>query len=99
MIARQEVSKKTEDRINNIEKGLSLAKDAVQLDPHDGLSWSVLGNAHLSSFFGISQNPKTLKQGLSAYAQAVSNKFCFPVKFYFKLNSIFFLGKRYCCQK
>lgn len=71
MIARQESAKNAEERFKNIEKGLSLAKEAVQLDTHDGLSWSVLGNAHLSSFFGISQNPKTLKQGLSAYAQAV----------------------------
>lgn len=75
MLARQEVSKKSDERMKNIEKGIDYAKDAVQLDPHDGLSWAVLGNAHLSSFFGISQNPKILKQGLSAYSQAVSMKY------------------------
>lgn len=72
MLARQEVLKDTEDRIKNIEKGLAYAKEAVQLDPQDGLSWAILGNAHLSSFFGIQQNPKILKQCLSAYSQAVS---------------------------
>lgn len=67
MLARQESSTK-----ENIQKGLEYAKEAVQLDTQDGLSWAVLGNAHLSSFFGIQQNPKTLKQCLSAYAQSVS---------------------------
>ncbi|EFA01806.1 tetratricopeptide repeat protein 5 [Tribolium castaneum] len=70
MLARQETSSSRENLINNIEKGLNYAKEAVQLDPQDGLSWAVLGNAHLSSFFGIQQNPKTLKQCLSAYSQA-----------------------------
>lgn len=72
MLARQEVTKDTEEKRKNIEKGLNYAKEAVQLDPHDGLSWAVLGNAHLSAFFGIQQNPKILKKCLSAYAQAVS---------------------------
>ncbi|XP_023311567.1 tetratricopeptide repeat protein 5-like [Anoplophora glabripennis] len=70
MLSRQAASKNREERVKNIEKGLSYAKEAVQLDPHDGLSWAVLGNAHLSSFFGIQQNPKILKQCLSAYSQA-----------------------------
>ncbi|KAJ8913318.1 hypothetical protein NQ315_013288 [Exocentrus adspersus] len=70
MLSRQAASKNREERIKNIEKGLNYAKEAVQLDPHDGLSWAVLGNAHLSSFFGIQQNPKILKQCLSAYSQA-----------------------------
>lgn len=72
MVARQEVASKKDDKIKNIELGVSLAKEAVQLDTNDGLSWAVLGNAHLSSFFVISQNPKTLKQCMSAYVQAVS---------------------------
>ncbi|GJQ77322.1 hypothetical protein Trydic_g20740 [Trypoxylus dichotomus] len=70
MLARQKAASNQEERQKNIEVGLNYAKDAVQLDPHDGLSWAVLANAHLSSFFGITQNPKTLKQCLSAYSQA-----------------------------
>ncbi|XP_074026151.1 tetratricopeptide repeat protein 5 [Leptinotarsa decemlineata] len=70
MLARQEESKNREERIKNIEKGLDHAKEAVQLDPQDGLSWAILGNAHLSSFFGIQQNPSILKKCLGAYCQA-----------------------------
>lgn len=72
MLARQEQASNKEQKIKSIEEGVTLAKEAVQLDPQDGLSWAVLGNAHLSSFFVISQNPKTLKQCISAYTQAVS---------------------------
>lgn len=71
MLARQEICRNPEERVKNIEKGLNYAKEAVQLDPQDGLSWAILGNAHLSSFFGVQQNPKVLRQSLSAYAQAV----------------------------
>nr|XP_022911310.1 tetratricopeptide repeat protein 5-like [Onthophagus taurus] len=70
MLARQNSFNTQEERIKNIEKGLNYAKEAVQIDPHDGTSWAVLANAHLASFFGITQNPKTLKQCLSAYNQA-----------------------------
>lgn len=72
MLARQETASNKEDRIKNVERGLQLAKEAVQIDPQDGLSWAILGNAHLSRFFVISQNPKILKQCISAYSQAVS---------------------------
>lgn len=72
MIARQKSSGSNEEKRKTIEEGLALAKEAVQLDAHDGLSWIVLGNAHLSTFFGISQSPKALKKSLSAYSQAVS---------------------------
>lgn len=57
----------------NVEQGLSFAKEAVQLDPQDGVSWSILGNAHLSYFFVIQQNPNVLKQCLSSYSQAVKS--------------------------
>lgn len=74
MVARQEKVFSKDDKIKNIELGVSLAKEAVQLDPNDGLSWAILGNAHLSSFFVISQNPNTLKKCMSAYTQAVRIK-------------------------
>jgi hypothetical protein len=44
---------------------------AVQLDTRDGTSWSILGNAYLAHLFSVSQNPRTLKQAMSAYKQAV----------------------------
>lgn len=72
MLVRQEVTSNAEERKQSVEKGLAYAKEAVQVDPQDGVSWSILGNAHLCSFFAIHQNPKTLKLCLSAYLQAVS---------------------------
>lgn len=55
----------------NIEEGVKLAKEAVQLDPNDGLSWAILGNAHLAHFFSVQQNPTTMKFCMSSYIQAV----------------------------
>ena len=73
---------------------------AVQLDTKDGISWSILGNAYLAHFFSVSQNPRTLKQAMSAYKQAVS----YFLKEYTQctyaiINFIllFFTGKRYYC--
>nr|CAD7579042.1 unnamed protein product [Timema californicum] len=70
MLLRQESAKSSEERVRNIEQGVSFAKEAVQLDTNDGVSWSVLGNAYLSSFFMIGQDPKTLRLCMSAYLQA-----------------------------
>ena len=59
-----------EERLRAIETGLSKAREAVQLDTMDGISWSILGNAYLAHFFSVSQNPRTLRQAMSAYKQA-----------------------------
>merc|ERR1719350_1070389 len=59
-----------EEKISNVESGLVRGKEAVGLDTGDGQSWSLLGNAYLCHFFQVSQNPKTLKQAMSAYNQA-----------------------------
>ena len=59
-----------EERLRAIEAGLTKAREAVQLDTTDGISWSILGNAYLAHFFSVSQNPRTLKQAMSAYRQA-----------------------------
>ena len=67
---RQKGISSPEERVRNIEVGLSKARDAVQLDTTDGFSWSILGNAYLAHFFSVLQNPKTLKQAMSAYKQA-----------------------------
>jgi len=70
MVLRQLPTAKTEEKVANIEDSLVKGKEAVALDTSDGLSWSVLGNAYFAHFFLVSQNPKTLKQAMSAYAQA-----------------------------
>ncbi len=68
---RQKGSENYEERIRTIETGLTKAREAVQLDTTDGTSWAILGNAYLSHFFSVSQNPRTLKQAMTAYKQAV----------------------------
>jgi len=70
MTLRQVGAANQEEKLANVEQGLARAKEAVGLDTSDGLSWSLLGNAYLSHFFQVSQNPKTLKQAMSAYSQA-----------------------------
>merc|ERR1712142_71224 len=40
------------------------------MDIADGNSWAILGNANLSLFFAAGQNPRALKQAMSAYALA-----------------------------
>lgn len=72
MVLRQEPVPDAEQRIQNIQKGVEYAKEAVSLDTSDGISWAILGNAYLSSFFTIAQNPATLRLCMSAYVQAVS---------------------------
>lgn len=70
MVLRQEPTISHEQKVNNVQQGVEYAKEAVGLDTLDGTSWAILGNAHLSSFFTITQNPKTLRQCMSAYSQA-----------------------------
>lgn len=70
MTLRQVSTRNQEERISNVEQSLTSGKEAVSLDTADGTSWSLLGNAYLSHFFQVSQNPKTLKQAMSSYCQA-----------------------------
>lgn len=58
--------------MNNVEEGVKYAKQAVEMDTSDGTSWSVLGNAYLSSFFTLNQCPSILNLCKTAYTQAVS---------------------------
>ncbi|KAK9504804.1 hypothetical protein O3M35_008988 [Rhynocoris fuscipes] len=51
-------------------KGIELAKEAVDLDVEDGISWTILGNSYLSAYFGIRQDKQFAKMALSAYKQA-----------------------------
>jgi cytochrome c-type biogenesis protein CcmH/NrfG len=72
MVLRQETTLSQEQKIKNVQQGIKYAKEAISLDPSDGTSWGILGNAYLSSFFTIVQNPSTLRLCMSAYKQAVS---------------------------
>ncbi|KAL1460085.1 hypothetical protein WDU94_012024 [Cyamophila willieti] len=70
MISRQMKCNSPDEREKNIEKGVTFAKAALELDAMDGQSWAVLGNAYFSTFFNIKQHPRTLKQAISAYDTA-----------------------------
>lgn len=71
MVLRQEQTSSIEERIKNVQQGVEYAKEAVSLDTTDGISWAILGNAYLSSFFIVAQSPSTLRLCMSAYMQAV----------------------------
>ena len=73
MVLRQEPALTSEEKLKNIQLGVEYAREAVNLDPSDGTSWAILGNAYLSSYFSISQNPSILRLCMSAYIQAASN--------------------------
>ncbi|XP_065343831.1 tetratricopeptide repeat protein 5-like [Cloeon dipterum] len=70
IVLRQQPSANHEERVKIIEESLVKATESVELDPSDGLSWVVLGNSYLVSFFSILQSPKKMKQALAAYLQA-----------------------------
>jgi len=70
MVLRQLSTSTPEEKVAKIEDSLAKGKEAVSLDTSDGVSWSILGNAFFANFFLVSQNPKTLKQAMSAYSQA-----------------------------
>ena len=58
MILRQLQPTNIGDASKNVLRSVSLAKDAVEMDTSDGMSWYILGNAYLSLFFATEQNPK-----------------------------------------
>lgn len=72
MLMRQEHAVSQEERVKNVEEGLELAKQAVEMNTADPESWMVLGNAYLASFFSVQQNPRTLRLAMTAYKRAVN---------------------------
>uniref|UniRef100_A0A8C5QW34 Tetratricopeptide repeat domain 5 n=1 Tax=Leptobrachium leishanense TaxID=445787 RepID=A0A8C5QW34_9ANUR len=70
MVMRQQRSQDADENSRNIMDSVKQAKQAVNMDPRDGTSWYILGNAYLSLFFCTGQNPKISQQALNAYLQA-----------------------------
>ncbi|XP_073994685.1 tetratricopeptide repeat protein 5-like isoform X2 [Rhodnius prolixus] len=54
-----------------LQAGIDLAKEAVDKDVKDGISWGILGNAYLSAYFNLNNDVTCAKLALSAYKQAV----------------------------
>uniref|UniRef100_A0A1B6KVA8 Tetratricopeptide repeat protein 5 OB fold domain-containing protein n=1 Tax=Graphocephala atropunctata TaxID=36148 RepID=A0A1B6KVA8_9HEMI len=70
ILVRQEQAATHEERVKNVEEGLELARQAVEMEASDPESWMVLGNAYLATFFSVQQNPRTLKLAMAAYKRA-----------------------------
>lgn len=92
MLVRQESTSTQEERVRNVEQGLELAKEAVEMDATDPESWMVLGNAYLAAFFSIQQNPRTLKLAMTAYKRAVSHSYMNPPRISVLAASFFFIS-------
>lgn len=60
----------SEDRKKLLFEALGLAKEAVQLDPADGKSWLILGNAYFSVAFYSTHSDGYIHKALAAYGQA-----------------------------
>lgn len=58
-----------------IEQGVQYAKEALQIDIKDGMSWYILANSYLAQFFSPSgqQKPGLLKQAIKAYQLALKD--------------------------
>ena len=59
---------------------LNLAKEAVQMDPGDGKSWLILGNAYFSVAFYSTHSDGYIHKALTAYGQA--EKYDLPLRNY-----------------
>ena len=72
VVLRKETANTKEELVKNVNEGLKCAQDALALDPNDGTSWYIMGNAFIASFFSIKQSSKVLAQAMDAYERAVS---------------------------
>lgn len=67
---RQEKTTNEEDAEKFLAEGLKLAREAVQMDPDDGESWLILGNAFLSMSFMATDHVLFIRKAFAAYDQA-----------------------------
>lgn len=60
----------------SLEESIAYAKESLQLDVKDGMSWYILANCYVSKFFSPfgMQSSTLLKQAVSAYNQALKDK-------------------------
>lgn len=72
MVLRQLKEEKLGDSEKHVLDSVTCAKDAVQMDMNDGVSWYILGNAYLSVFFLTEQNPQILNLALKSYGKSES---------------------------
>ncbi|XP_068612028.1 tetratricopeptide repeat protein 5 [Brachionichthys hirsutus] len=72
-------------------ESVDMAREAVQLDVEDGLSWYILGNAYVSLFFSCGENPQLSQQAFTAYSQSerVDRSASFNADLHFNRSTLF----------
>lgn len=72
----QQTTSRYESIKNSLEESIKYAKESLQLDMKDGMSWYILANCYVSKFFSPfgQQSPQLLKQAISAYNFALKDK-------------------------
>ena len=59
-----------EERKESVLKSIDIAKQALGMDLHDGESWYILANAHLTNYFTNNPSYEELEKALKSYAQS-----------------------------
>ena len=72
----QQATAKYEHMKNTLEESIKYAKESLQLDVKDGMSWYILANCYVAKFFSPfgQHNSALLKQAISAYNLALKDK-------------------------
>lgn len=99
IMLRQLPSADTEAHGKQVMESVDLARQAVQLDVTDGMSWYILGNAYMSLFFCSGQKPQHSQQALSAYAHSEKvdrAASCYP-ELHFNRSTLFQYEEMFGC--
>lgn len=75
---------------NSLEESIKYAKESLQLDVKDGMSWYILANCYVSKFFSPfgQETPVLLKMAVSAYNLALKDKLVMQSDLYFNKSMI-----------
>lgn len=76
MVMRQLINQEPKNAKMYLDESIRYAKESLQLDFKDGMSWYILANCYVSLFFSPfgQQNPSILKQAISSYTQALKDE-------------------------
>lgn len=76
MVMRQLINQEPKNTKIYLDESIRFAKESLQLDFKDGMSWYILANCYVSLFFSpfSQQNASILKQAISAYTQALKDE-------------------------
>jgi tetratricopeptide (TPR) repeat protein len=87
-------AKSDDAKKENLEKGIEMAKNAVNIDITDAHSWYLLGNAYMTSFFST-EKYEYLDNSLKAYTQSEKTQKYENPDLYFNRATIFTYFERY----